>query len=72
MEKKIHEVLNYVWAMSGKIDPEKFLIGVSKKGWKTLGASEDTTEMTINSYGRVFKVFWIEDLPEDSVALVWP
>lgn len=71
VEHKIRSVINYLWAMGGKIDPERFAIGVDFVGWEELGADAKTAEMTFDTGKQVFFVIPLQGLPEGTVALVW-
>lgn len=71
IESKIRDALNYIWATTGKIDLEKFVIGVGFVGWGELGAEDDTMELTFTSFGKEFQVHPISGLDDREVALIW-
>ena len=70
-ESKLHDVLNYIWATTGKIDPKKFKIGVDWDGWKDLGGTPKVLSLTFLSGCQTFDVVPVPGLPTGSVALIW-
>ena len=70
-ESQIRDVLNYIWATTGKIGPDKFTIGVDWKGWKELGGTTDIVSLTFHLSGTTYNVVPVPGLPPESVALIW-
>lgn len=70
-ESKIQDALNYIWATTGKISPERFKIGVGWNGWKDLGGTSKMLSLTFHLSGQTYDVVPVPGLPEGSVALIW-
>jgi hypothetical protein len=70
-EQTIRNILNCLWATTGKVDPERFAIGVDSRTWKDLSQSKGLDEMTMTVDDRVFWVIPLAGLPTVTVALVW-
>lgn len=75
VEKEIRTVLNCLWAMTGKVDPEKFAIGIDYESWwslvKNSTAPKTTVETTMVVGDETFFVIPLGDMPAGTVALVW-
>lgn len=71
IETTIHRMLDYVWAMTGKVDPEKFAIGVDEESWKRLIGEEDPEEVRFIGREGQFLIVPLVGMPDETVALVW-
>ncbi len=70
-ENKLKDVLDYIWATTGKIGPDKFTLAVDWSGWTELGGTAKIMSLTFSRAGQVFDVIPIPGLPAGSVALIW-
>lgn len=70
-ENQILAVLNYVWATTGNITPDKFRIGVTWDGWVELGGAKNTASLEVRLADKKFDVVPVPGLPAGSVALIW-
>lgn len=71
IEDTIKDVLNYVWATTGKITPDKFMIGVGWEGWLELGGTAKIHSLTCHMAGTNYDVVPVPGLPKGKVALIW-
>lgn len=71
IESQILAVLNYVWATTGNIAPDKFKIGVTWDGWVELGGTPKTASLEVQLADKKFDVVPVPGLPKGSVALIW-
>ncbi len=76
VEDTIRSALNYLWAESGKVDPERFAIGVDKVSWDALVKDQDLDFSKITMHIGLEKYVVIPlgsrgELPTGTVALVW-
>ncbi len=71
IEARINGALDYIWAVTGKIDPEKFAVGVSNSGWEELGGNPKTPKIEFTRSGKTFEVLRIAGLTDAAVAFIW-
>ncbi len=71
IEARLNGALDYMWAVTGKIDPEKFAVGVSHAGWEELGGNPKTPRIEFTRSGKTFEVLRISGLTDDAVAFIW-
>ena len=76
IEDIIRSALNYLWAESGKVDPERFAIGIDRVSWDALVKNKDLdfAEVTMTIGQKDYLVIPLGsrgDLPTATVALVW-
>ncbi len=70
-ENKLNNVLDYIWATTGKIGPDKFTLAVDWQGWLELGGTAKMLSLTFSRAKKVFTVIPLPGLPAGSVALIW-
>ncbi len=70
-ENKLKDVLDYIWATTGKIGPDKFTLAVDWSGWLELGGTTKMLSLTFSCAKKVFTVIPLPGLPPGSVALIW-
>jgi len=72
-ESSVLRMLNCIWAMTGKVEGDKFAIGVDLESWWELaGGKVEEGELTMHIHGKSFPVIPLgEDVPKGTVALVW-
>ncbi|KKN80377.1 hypothetical protein LCGC14_0329700 [marine sediment metagenome] len=76
VEDTIKSALNYLWAESGKVDPERFAIGIDKVSWDDIAKNKDldVAEVILTIGQKDYLVIPLGsrgDLPTGTVALVW-
>ncbi len=76
IEDTIRSALNYLWAESGKVDPERFIIGIDKASWNDLAKNRDldVEDITMHIGSKNYHVIplgSLGDIPVGTVALVW-
>ena len=76
IEDIIRSALNYLWAESGKVDPERFAIGIDRVSWDALVKNKDLdfAEVTMTIGQKDYLVIPLGsqgDLPTATVALMW-
>lgn len=71
IKSTIQDVLNYIWATTGNITPDKFKIGVDWDEWTDLGGSPKMASVKFQVREQTFMVIPLPGLPKGSVALIW-
>lgn len=69
-------MLNYLWATTGKVDPDRFAVGVDSESWWELAGGKieegQLNELTMHVHDTSYPVIPLgEDVPKGTVALVW-
>jgi hypothetical protein len=70
-EQIISDMLNCLWAQEGKAEPERFKIGVSWRGWLSLGGQHVTGPVYLMHGKERYEVEWVSGLPDGKVCLLW-
>lgn len=69
---QIQDVLNYIWATTGKITPDKFKIGVGWDDWTELGGNPKKPSLRLlDIKDQTFEVIPVPGLPKGKIALIW-